>query len=84
MLQAKVHYKEYRIASIIFFAVAAGLYILAAMAMLFAVLSMQNLSLFSAVGKFSDIANAVMVAVPATVFGNMALAGGLICFALYF
>jgi hypothetical protein len=45
---------------------------LAAMAMLFAVLSMQNLSLFSAVGKFSDIANAVMVA------------GGLICFVLYF
>lgn len=77
-------HREYRNGAIVLFIVAVGLFMLAAMAMLFAVLSMQNLSLFSAVGKFSDIANALMVAVPATVFGNMALAGGLICFALYF
>ena len=77
-------YREYRNAAIVLFAVAAGLYILAAMALLFAVLSMQNLTLFSAVGKFSDIANAVMVAILAEIFDNMALAGGFICFALYF
>jgi hypothetical protein len=77
-------HREYRNGAIVLFIVAVGLFMLAAMAMLFAVLSMQNLSPFSAVGKFSDIANAVMVAVLATVFGNMALAGGLICFALYF
>jgi hypothetical protein len=77
-------HREYRNGAIVLFIVAVGLFMLVAMAMLFAVLSMQNLSLFSAVGKFSDIANALMVAVLATVFGNMALAGGLICFALYF
>jgi hypothetical protein len=54
------------------------------MALLFAVLSMQNLTLFSAVGKFSDVLNALMVAVLASVFGNMALTGGLVCLALYF
>ncbi|MFL5665596.1 MAG: hypothetical protein ACJ8BW_30280 [Ktedonobacteraceae bacterium] len=77
-------YREYRHAAIVLFAIAVGLYILAAMAMLFAVLSMQNLTLFSAVGKFSDVLNALMVAVLASVFGNMALAGGLVSLALYF
>ncbi len=77
-------HREYRNGAIVLFIVAVGLFMLAAMAVLFAVLSMQNLSLFSAVGKFSDIANALMVAVLAGIFGNMALAGGLICFALYF
>jgi hypothetical protein len=66
-------YREYRNAAIVLFTVAVGLYILAAMALLFAVLSMQNLTLFSAVGKFSDVLNALMVAVLASVFGNMAL-----------
>jgi len=77
-------HREYRNGAIVLFIVAVGLFMLAAMAVLFAVLSMQNLSLFSAVGKFSDIANALMVAVLAGIFGNMALGGGLICFALYF
>lgn len=77
-------HRKYRNGAIVLFTVAVGLFVLAAMAMLFAVLSIQNLSLFSAVGKFSDIANTLMVAVLATVFGNMELAGGLICFALYF
>jgi hypothetical protein len=50
-------HRKYRNGAIVLFTVAVGLFVLAAMAMLFAVLSMQNLSLFSAVGKFSDIAN---------------------------
>lgn len=77
-------YREYRNAAIVLFTVTVGLYILAAMALLFAVLSMQNLTFFSAVGKFSDVLNALMVAVLASVFGNRALTGGLVCLALYF